>query len=1261
MPNKILWVDEPPKMENIDWVDQKPEAEFAATEVRERSIGDAIKQAFSFTPRSAFNLVSGVGGAIQSATMPVKSPVEVFKPEDVERGKQIIGLVGSTAVGGYAFPAMFTAEGAVSPILERYAKGENISPSDMLEIGGIGVVDKIGEILGNTPDAPSFAKSMLTALDEQDEPDIFGMKIETPEQKQAISEAIAAGLYLATMPSTIRKGISKFGKVAKKGVETVKAIPQIAKERGIYGENVRILTEQLKAKNPDMAPEVAQGMAEYLSNKRMSGKPDVVMEYVIDKPNALKTAIATIEKETGQKLLMDKTANPEAKPQAEGGGITPKVLYRGIMKDGKGAGTYSLGKGLYSSPDKKWLSEKFEFDDIIKLTPEEAYPKNPLIIDTKKQSFEDWLLKESGEKSIRDFNKKYTREDFVSSKGYDGVVAGNEVVKYPKLSPKEGVEKKEKEPVQYSDKMQERLAIVEKAQRELEETIPVKEYLLANKIRRYKDGFLAEELAQLPRQYVTTKDTANTIDQTLDELRNMGYEFGSEQDLIDYIRNLDARRKELKATIDTNKPQKVTKFETTIEKERQALIDKEQNKAMKEMQAMTEEHAALAERMAKKAYAEGKVTGKEIKERQYFGDVIAKEERGRLRELAKEKGLIYTDYKGIEHDMLRNLLSYYEGATYSQMQEYISNLSGDPANKPLLVKMYGDIDKDTALLKIINEYSNEWGDINRLEVTSLDTPRIIEKVTGRDLWDDNILADNTFLTISAADEAMFDRKVMEHNDLEANRMDIKANSGESAELMRKFEAKEPLTDKEQKVAIYLRKKYDEWIAEANILRGLQNRKPIPYRKDYMTHIIEQNILNEFFQGDENAMKNISREQLEAIRKGDYTKGNMPFNRFTQKRLGKETKYDAIGNYLEYLDVILKEIYYGPAITHSRKFINYALARQPNAYKAIDRMLSDIKGKPSISDQNILGTLASSKPIQFIRSRVAANALVGNINFWATNLSNFSISYDELGNYMNVGMMRFLGDKKWRDFAFKNSVMLKGRSIDPDLDPTKYENIKKVVGAVTNLIEYNNVGSTFVGAYSKAIEQLKYDQNKAIKYADTIARRTQAGYKPYEMNAWMRSNSGKVLSQFQSWSFNMMNHIVYDLKLGNMPSDIVNFVKGNGEVKSTRWGALIRLVATSIAINMLYKAMGLREPYRVESYIPVLPGFNFRYYDISPVKIIEDIKTSLTSKNKDTRKKAAIRAATMLALPFGGAQAGRFLQGQVFPEKKGKKQSKRVGT
>lgn len=761
------------------------------------------------------------------------------------------------------------------------------------------------------------------------------------------------------------------------------------------------------------------------------------------------------------------------------------------------------------------------------------------------------------------------------------------------------------------------------------------------KIRLYKKGFLKEELSGLPKVYISKIPTAQAVDEVMEELRNKGINIQNESELRDYFINLENRRKQLLSEINEIKPKVIGKREDTLLKEKEALAQRITQKTEKDLTKQFEkevkEMAKTSQKIEQEFFEKGKRFMLEEKAKRYFGPIL-KEERQQITDHAYNKGLIYKDYTGKEHDKLRAILRKYPAATASQIMDYINALADNPQSPHLLFKLTGDISKDTDILKVISDQSKDWVDINGFEIYALDPARIVEKVTQRDLWDKNILADNTFNVISAADEAMFDRLSQEITELKEGAKGVKKGSKESAAIHSKFESGQELTEREKEVLNFIRKKYDHLITEANQVRVLMNKPPIPYRQDYITHIIETNLLTEFFQGDYDAIRNMPQSQLDAIRQGDYTKGNMPFNKFAQRRLGKETKFDIIGNYETYLKTILREIYYSPAIKHSRDFIRYAVARQPNAYKALDRLLNDLKGKKSIIDQNLIGAMASSRPIKFLRTRIAQNALIGNISFWAMNTSNFVISYDELGNYMNVGLSKFLFNKEWRDFAFKNSALLKGRSVDPDIDPGKFETLKSTVAYVTNLLEFNNVGSTFVGAYHKAVNDLGYDKEKAITYADTIARRTQAGYKKYEMPAWMRSNTGMFLSQFQTWSFNMMNHIIYDLKLGNI-----------GKKKPVRWGAFWTLLTIAIFTSLLYKKLGLRMPYTPESAIPKIPFVTTsRYEEPAVVSVASNIKRAITSKRPETRKKAIVRTLTSLIPPFGGAQLGRFATGNILP-------------
>ena len=112
----------------------------------------------------------------------------------------------------------------------------------------------------------------------------------------------------------------------------------------------------------------------------------------------------------------------------------PKKLYRGVSESGVGAGVYSLGKGMYSTNSKKFAS-KFG-GQVVEVSVEDYFPRDPLVLTNlsggAQGAFTDWLLRESGLRNIREFNAKYPDAgEFVREKGYDGVLAGDEVVRYP--------------------------------------------------------------------------------------------------------------------------------------------------------------------------------------------------------------------------------------------------------------------------------------------------------------------------------------------------------------------------------------------------------------------------------------------------------------------------------------------------------------------------------------------------------------------------------------------------------------------------------------------------------------------------------------------------------------------------------------------------------------------------------------------------------------------------------------------------------------
>jgi hypothetical protein len=69
---------------------------------------------------------------------------------------------------------------------------------------------------------------------------------------------------------------------------------------------------------------------------------------------------------------------------------------------------------------------------------------------------------------------------------------------------------------------------------------------LKNSIRRYEGGKLKEELAEIPKYYIATRETAMAPDEAMQMLRDRyGLEINNESDLAAYLKNLDLARKGL--------------------------------------------------------------------------------------------------------------------------------------------------------------------------------------------------------------------------------------------------------------------------------------------------------------------------------------------------------------------------------------------------------------------------------------------------------------------------------------------------------------------------------------------------------------------------------------------------------------------------------------------------------------------------------------------------------------------------------------------
>ena len=148
------------------------------------------------------------------------------------------------------------------------------------------------------------------------------------------------------------------------------------------------------------------------------------------------TALASLEEEAKKFNSAEEFVEAQQFPQVR---IIPSiekgknVTYRGQPTGEKHIEnverTATYGKGLYTTKD---IKQAKGYGDVH--TVYGGIPNNPVVFRQYGEIY-PWLIEQSGEKNIRDFNKKYDMADFVKSKGYDGIQIGSgkdaEFVLYP--------------------------------------------------------------------------------------------------------------------------------------------------------------------------------------------------------------------------------------------------------------------------------------------------------------------------------------------------------------------------------------------------------------------------------------------------------------------------------------------------------------------------------------------------------------------------------------------------------------------------------------------------------------------------------------------------------------------------------------------------------------------------------------------------------------------------------------------------------------
>lgn len=300
----------------------------------------------------------------------------------------------------------------------------------------------------------------------------------------------------------------------------------------------------------------------------------------------------------------------------------------------------------------------------------------------------------------------------------------------------------------------------------------------------------------------------------------------------------------------------------------------------------------------------------------------------------------------------------------------------------------------------------------------------------------------------------------------------------------------------------------------------ENRQIIPKRKDYYRHFQEMGSSFQEIYGNltqNNALPN----KIAGI--SEWTKPKSKWMSAAQKRvLEDNTKYDAVGGFLDYLKSAAYAAAIDPNISIFRQLRNDAgnitgVKLDDESYggkiggflKFLDDYANTLAGKTNPLDRWVRDTNpAVFDAINSVASRIKSNAVLGNVSSalaQGLNIPN-AIGYiaDPRATVPAIGdlVAGIMEDSKTRSLYAKSSFLQERlNDVYSQFDTKIIEQPKKL--ATWMLGALDDVGTRYIwlSAYRKA--ELDKDKNP-VRYADDVARRMVAGRGIGEIPIWQNS-------------------------------------------------------------------------------------------------------------------------------------------------------------
>ena len=372
-------------------------------------------------------------------------------------------------------------------------------------------------------------------------------------------------------------------------------------------------------------------------------------------------------------------------------------------------------------------------------------------------------------------------------------------------------------------------------------------------------------------------------------------------------------------------------------------------------------------------------------------------------------------------------------------------------------------------------------------------------------------------------------------------------------------AQAQITEKEQQFLNYMAGKYNEWLGTINSQRAELGYTLIKPRKNYITHLQEAKLFDDF---------GIRDEALDGATKwGPKLRARF---RFEQRRLGAKAIEDPLQSFDAYIEPAMRQIHTTKpaAVLQARaKFIADPTLRKMQQNFIETRLLGGMDAKDRALYEYGLGPVMQLT--ENLTGRFSGGVILGNAKVILQQFSQVANTVKDTGLRNSlIGLGKSL--QEIPPEISSRSDFLTSRRINDDLidipkglfyKPNKF--LRKMFEFTDKLV----AKQSWQAGFSKA-QELGLNPEMSIRYADDVARQLHGSYSKLYKTELNSGKFGKVMAPLQSFGFNLWNYLVQDTKLLAELND------------TTRARELMKTFAAMYVTDEVYEAAGLPSPFGI---------------------------------------------------------------------------------